>query len=89
MEIQIDTFILVNILWIEKQWKIYNPQLVHILEQILFKGKTHSKRGSGLTIIPQKVLKLDICKDTNIKKDIKDIFIETFSSDNMEDNNLL
>ena len=58
----------------------YNPQLVQILEQILFKGKTHSKRGSGLTIIPEKVLKLDICKDINIKKDIKDIFINTFSS---------
>lgn len=72
-----------------KTMKDYNPQLVQILEQILFKGKTHSKRGSGLTIIPQKVLKLDVCKDTNIKKDIKDIFIETFSSDSMEDNNLL
>ena len=67
----------------------YNPQLVQILEQILFKGKTHSKRGSGLTIIPEKVLKLDICKDINIKKDIKDIFINTFSSENVEDNNSL
>lgn len=72
-----------------KTMENYNPQLVQILEQILFKGKTHSKRGSGLTIIPQKVLKLDICKDINIKKEIKDIFIETFSSDSMEDNNLL
>jgi hypothetical protein len=63
-----------------------NPHLVQILEQILFKGKTHSKRGSGLTIIPEKVLKLDICKDINIKKDIKDIFLNTFSSDSMEDN---
>jgi hypothetical protein len=67
----------------------YNPQLVQTLEQILFKGKTHSKRGSGLTIIPEKVLKLDICKDINIKKDIKDIFINTFSSENVEDNNSL
>jgi len=66
----------------------YNPHLVQILEQILFKGKTHSKRGSGLTIIPEKVLKLDICKDINIKKDIKDIFMNTFSSENIE-NNLL
>jgi len=67
----------------------FNPQLVQILEQVLFKGKTHSKRGSGLTIIPEKVLKLDICKDINIKKDIKDIFINTFSSENIEDNNSL
>ena len=67
----------------------FNPQLVQILEQVLFKGKTHSKRGSGLTIIPEKVLKLDVCKDINIKKDIKDIFLNTFSSENIEDNNTL
>jgi hypothetical protein len=72
-----------------KTMENYNPQLVQILEQILFKGKTHSKRGSGLTIIPQKVLKLDICKDINIKKEIKEIFITTFSSEAIEDNNSL
>jgi hypothetical protein len=64
-----------------------NSQLVDILEQILFKGKTHSKRGSGLTTIPEKVLKLDICKDINIKNEIKQIFIRYFSSENIEDNN--
>lgn len=56
----------------------YNSKLVNILELILFKGKTHSKRGSGLTTIPEKVLKLDICKDINIKKEIKNIFIYHF-----------
>ena len=64
-----------------------NSQLVYILEQILFKGKTHSKRGSGLTTIPEKVLKLYICKDINIKNDIKQLFIRCFSSENIEDNN--
>jgi hypothetical protein len=66
----------------------YNPQLIQILEIILFKGKSHSKRGAGLTIIPEKVLKLDICKDTNIKKDIKEIFISIFSSENIENNQI-
>lgn len=66
-----------------------NSKLVDILEQILFKGKTHSKRGSGLTTIPEKVLKLDICKDINVKNEIKQIFINTFSSVAMEDNNLI
>ena len=78
----------------------YNSELVNILELILFKGKTHSKRGSGLTTIPEKVLKLDICKNINIKKEIKDIFITIFKKDidiiqennennaeNVEDNN--
>ena len=71
-----------------KMMEDYNPQLVYVLDQILFKGKTHSKRGSGLTIIPEKVLKLDVCKEINIKKDIKEIFINTFSSENIEDNKL-
>jgi len=56
----------------------YNPFLVYVLDNILFKGYTHSKRGSGLTKIPEKVLKLDICEGINIKKEIKDIFVYHF-----------
>lgn len=56
----------------------YNPFLVYILDEILFKGYTHSKRGSGLTKIPEKVLKLDICEGLDIKKEIKNIFIHHF-----------
>jgi hypothetical protein len=54
---------------------IYNPFLVYILDEILFKGYTHSKRGSGLTKIPEKVLKLDICEGVDIKKEIRNVFI--------------
>jgi hypothetical protein len=56
----------------------YNPFLVYVLDEILFKGYTHSKRGSGLTKIPEKVLKLDVCEGINIKKEIKDVFIYHF-----------
>lgn len=56
----------------------YNPLLVYVLDEILFKGYTHSKRGSGLTKIPEKILKLDICRGINIKKEIKDIFVHYF-----------
>lgn len=56
----------------------YNPYLVFILEEILFKGYTHSKRGSGITRLSEKVLKLDICKDMDIKKEIRDVFLEHF-----------
>ena len=56
----------------------YNPFLVYVLDEILFKGYTHSKRGSGLTKIPEKVLKLDVCEGINIKKEIKDIFVHRF-----------
>jgi hypothetical protein len=56
----------------------YNPFLVYLLDEILFKGYTHSKRGSGLTRIPEKVLKLDICEGLDIKKEIKNLFINHF-----------
>lgn len=56
----------------------YNPELVYILDNILFKGYTHSKRGSGLTKIPEKVLKLDICENVDIKKEIRKLFVYHF-----------
>lgn len=59
----------------------YNPMLVYILDEILFKGYTHSKRGSGLTKIPEKVLKLDICEGIDIKKEIKKIFVNHFAKE--------
>jgi hypothetical protein len=56
----------------------HNPRLVYVLDEILFKGYTHSKRGAGLTIIPEKVLILDICKDIDIKREIRELFLYTF-----------
>ena len=53
----------------------YNANLLFILEEILFKGKTHSKRGCGLTLFPDKVLKLDVCEGINVKKEIKELFV--------------
>ena len=65
----------------------YDNHLVSILEEILFKGYTHSKRGQGLTLIPEKVLKYDICKGKDIKKEIKDMFIYHFREKFRRDNN--
>jgi len=72
----------------------YNSYLVDILEIILFKGKTHSKRGLGLTCIPEKVLTFDICKGIDIKRDIKRLFIEYYINEsdinehNISENNI-
>lgn len=52
----------------------YNDFLVYVLEEILFYGKTHSKRGAGLTKIPEKVLKFDVCEGLDVKKEIRNIF---------------
>jgi hypothetical protein len=56
----------------------YNPLLVFVLDEILFKGYMHSKRGAGITRLSEKVFTLDICKDINIKKEIRDIFVMHF-----------
>jgi hypothetical protein len=60
------------------QLENYNDFLVYVLEEILFKGYTHSKRGIGLTKIPEKVLKLDVCEGLDIKKEIRNIFVHHF-----------
>jgi hypothetical protein len=65
----------------------YNPFLIYVLDEILFKGKTHSKRGSGLTKIPEKVLKLDVCEDIDIKKEIRQIFVHHFRDKILEKKN--
>ena len=52
----------------------YNSFLVYLLEEILFKGYTHSKRGAGLTLLPEKIVNSDKCNGVNIKKEIKQLF---------------
>jgi hypothetical protein len=54
----------------------HNPLLVYILEKMLFKGYTHSKRGSGLTMIPENLVKAE--KDMNVKKEINKLFSHYF-----------
>jgi len=49
--------------------------LVKILDYILFKEKTHLKRGSGFTSIPEKLLKHPICENIELKKELRELFI--------------
>ena len=55
-----------------------NPELVSILDYILFKEKTHMKRGNGLTRVPCKLLNHEKCyinnNNINIQKEIKILF---------------
>jgi len=55
----------------------YNS-LVKLFDTILFKGKTHLKRGAGFTRIPEKLLKHPLCENKNILKWIQSIFIEKY-----------
>jgi hypothetical protein len=58
----------------------YHPHLVYLLDNILFKGYTHSKRGAGLTLLPEKVIASELCKGMQIKKEIKQLFTFHFSN---------
>ena len=66
----------------------YSPHLVYILEQNLFKGYTHSKRGAGLSLLPEKVFSPEICEGINIKKEIKKIFIFHFVEKEQDKNQI-
>ena len=55
-----------------------NEKIVKILDYILFKEKTHLKRGSGFTRIPEKLLKHPICENINIKATLREIFIKYY-----------
>ena len=61
-----------------EQLNQYSPQLVKILDHILFKEKTHLKRGSGFTLIPEKLLMHKVCQNMNIQNELKQIFQTTF-----------
>jgi hypothetical protein len=51
-----------------------NNKLLACLDDILFKGKSHMKRGSGFTTLSPKLLTKDKCCDVNVKLEIDFIF---------------
>ena len=51
-----------------------NNNLVVISETILFKGKSHQKRGAGMNIIPPKLLRHELCENIDLHGEIKNIF---------------
>ena len=53
-------------------------QLITALDYILFKEKTHMKRGSGMTIVPEKLLRHPVVGEIDIRKEIKDAFFEKY-----------
>ena len=57
----------------------YYPVLVYILDYILFKEKTHLKRGSGMTQIPEKLLRHHKCAEINIVGELKVLFKRQFT----------
>ena len=69
----------------------YDTGLVEAIETICFKGKTHLKRGAGLTIVPKKLLTIrpvpgsdstinSVKRTTNIARDLQTVFRKHFRS---------
>jgi hypothetical protein len=56
----------------------YNLKLVEILDDILFNGKTHLKRGNGFMRVPDKLVK-DL--DIDVLDEIKQIFLKHFKKE--------
>ena len=52
----------------------HDKDIVNVLDLILFKGYTHIKRHSGITIIPEKLLNCDRVRGMDISERIKQIF---------------
>ena len=65
----------------------YNALLVNLLDYILFKERTHLKRGSGITVIPAKLCKHPKCENIDLKKEIKDLFIKMHHPPEIKDEN--
>ena len=55
-----------------------DERLISILDYILFKEKTHLKRGSGFTRIPEKLFKHEKCGNLDIRYTIKELFLRLF-----------
>lgn len=62
-----------------------DPRLIELLDTILFKGKTHLKRGCGFTRIPQKLFNCEkyrtmgLGTDAEVREEIKHLFKRHFS----------
>lgn len=55
-----------------------SSDLLQALDYILFKGKTHLKRGSGMTIVPEKLLRHPMCNEMNMLQEMKKAFAMLF-----------
>ena len=60
----------------------YNLKLVDILDDILFNGKTHLKRGNGFMRVPDKLLKY---LDIDVLGEIKQIFLNHFKIEEIKE----
>ena len=61
-----------------EQMEDYDEEMVRVFDLILFKGYTHIKRHSGITIIPPKLLDDDRTRGINLTNRVKEMFVDLF-----------
>jgi hypothetical protein len=61
-----------------------NAQLISIFDYILFKEKTHLKRGIGFTTVPDKLLNHPKTNGLHLKNEIRELFLQFFGSEQPE-----
>ena len=69
--------------WLSREYiNRLHPEIVEILENILFKKKSHVKRQSGISVIKSKLLsnwkELPNCNEKYLKESIKKLFLNEF-----------
>lgn len=61
-----------------EQMEEYDKKIVEIFDLILFKGYTHIKRHSGITIIPPALLTCERTEDIDLTEKVKSMFKTIF-----------
>ena len=61
-----------------EQMEEHDKKIVEIFDLILFKGYTHIKRHSGITIIPPALLSCDRVENIDLAKKVKSMFKTIF-----------
>lgn len=56
-----------------------DEDVLKIIDYLLFKEKTHSKRGTGFTSFPEKLFEHSICRGFDLKKELFIIFQKKIS----------
>ena len=68
--------------WLSREQLLeLDEELVEIFDKMLFKGKSHLKRQSGITVVTEKLTKKWEQELDHLKRRIKNLFIGQFKSD--------
>jgi len=65
--------------WLSREQLLeIDPELIDIFDKMLFKGKSHLKRQSGITVVTEKLTKKWEQDLDQLKRRIRDIFVRQF-----------